>query len=1293
MFAFCVPGRFFLHIFIGQALSVFMLLAINVTSNGQTDPAAIFKPKIIPPSPDAASLGRYGEYPVNLSNGLVDISIPIFEIKSGSLTLPISLSYHAGGVKVYDVSSSVGLGWTLNAGGAITRAINGVPDESGYGVLNNPFPSPDGPGEHWVCFLERICRSYNASDAQSDNFYYNLGGSSGKFVFKNVKAFGVPFEIVTIPKTPVRIEGDPASAFTVTGLDGTAYSFNQTEQTVTMVDGTLHSDAITTWYLTSIVSADKSDTITLSYTAPAAILSLQASNTMTERDEDTYTLSARVSYSKSTTTNTHNAVSIREIAFKNGKVSFEYAIDRVDVPQSRRLTSINIFRKQESGYEEIKRFNFYHSYFTATGIQKSQVEEYLAPDVLNKRLRLDSMREDGLANATFVGNPPYRFEYEAGPFPVYGSTAQDMLGFYNGAHSNKNLLLFDVGNDTYGERISLEFGADRNASASLMKAGSLKKIHYPTGGFTAFELEPNQISYVDTVVNPIYQTYDYQLTTRNLATPEITFTVTPEMTGGEADVIANFKLDVVNNIPGEPKISTTVSVFDVTTNTLASFRIATFPGKETAQVGVASTTETLNFRRDLRLLEGHTYRFTYGTGLPTTNNFLYTRIIWRVKIDSTSMIVNRTDYTGGLRIRAITNDAGYGTAVKKQYAYTKWYYNSNLYNGNTALMANFFIRRVNRFADPSSSGQFDRFYFNTYGENVTFQLGASNTVSAYEEVEELTLDTLNRSLGKSVSTFRRAIDKIPSLATNFRSDESWKRGQLARKRDYKSDGEGLYTLLSEIQHEYKDTLYDFVKNYSAYFYWEGHAPNAPHQTVKECTIVDVNDLYRWMDFDQPVYTSNLVSTTSTEYDEDGLNPKATIANFYYDAARHLQLTRTTKQASNGDVTAINNLYALDYQIATCDLQACFNSFNDQLAALVAEKTICEAEFYDAYVDYKISGNNAAAEQAFEDYLNCNSVFQAAVRDELKPQLTSCKNTYSTCINNYLASGAASKDKALLKMQTDGIINQVIENSTSIIKAGTEYITSAVRNDFKIGNNSVLNDIFWVYDAAVPTLKTNFDASPASYLRRFGTYNEYDLNNNLTELCKTNDVVTSYVWDYNFEYPIAEVQNARVNDIAYTSFESKGTGRWTVPSLSRNTAEARTGKKSYSLSNGSVSISSLTPAQTYTVSLWAKNGSVSINGSAATPSTMAVNGWKFYSTSLTGISSVTITGSALVDEVRLFPKGAQMSTYTYDPLTGLTSQSDQNNQTTFYTYDALGRLSTIKDSEQNVLKKFEYHYKK
>ena len=53
---------------------------------------------------------------------------------------------------------------------------------------------------------------------------------------------------------------------------------------------------------------------------------------------------------------------------------------------------------------------------------------------------------------------------------------------------------------------------------------------------------------------------------------------------------------------------------------------------------------------------------------------------------------------------------------------------------------------------------------------------------------------------------------------------------------------------------------------------------------------------------------------------------------------------------------------------------------------------------------------------------------------------------------------------------------------------------------------------------------------------------------------------------------------------------------------------------------------------------------------------------------------------------------QVTTYTYDPLIGVTSMTDPRGETLYYTYDAFNRLEHVKDAEGNILNKNEYNYK-
>jgi YD repeat-containing protein len=72
-----------------------------------------------------------------------------------------------------------------------------------------------------------------------------------------------------------------------------------------------------------------------------------------------------------------------------------------------------------------------------------------------------------------------------------------------------------------------------------------------------------------------------------------------------------------------------------------------------------------------------------------------------------------------------------------------------------------------------------------------------------------------------------------------------------------------------------------------------------------------------------------------------------------------------------------------------------------------------------------------------------------------------------------------------------------------------------------------------------------------------------------------------------------------------------------------------------------------------------------------------------------VQNILLTGP--VDDVRIFPSDAQMNTYTYKPLVGMTSETDPNGRTKYYEYDNFNRLSLIRDQDNNILKKICYNY--
>jgi YD repeat-containing protein len=54
--------------------------------------------------------------------------------------------------------------------------------------------------------------------------------------------------------------------------------------------------------------------------------------------------------------------------------------------------------------------------------------------------------------------------------------------------------------------------------------------------------------------------------------------------------------------------------------------------------------------------------------------------------------------------------------------------------------------------------------------------------------------------------------------------------------------------------------------------------------------------------------------------------------------------------------------------------------------------------------------------------------------------------------------------------------------------------------------------------------------------------------------------------------------------------------------------------------------------------------------------------------------------------------SQVTTYTYDPLIGVTSITDPRGETIYYHYDTFNRLKYVKDANGNILSENQYHYK-
>lgn len=161
---------------------VLLLVERNITIAQEKNP-------VIPLPPNAAELFKYNSIPVSPMTGVPDISFPLYEVNTGKIKLPVSLSYHASGIKVSQRATWVGLGWSLMPGANISRAVRGIEDEKvTYGWFNHHHSMDTLPliKDYWT-----MDAWYNNSpDRQPDFFSYNIPGKSGKFIYsKETGAF------------------------------------------------------------------------------------------------------------------------------------------------------------------------------------------------------------------------------------------------------------------------------------------------------------------------------------------------------------------------------------------------------------------------------------------------------------------------------------------------------------------------------------------------------------------------------------------------------------------------------------------------------------------------------------------------------------------------------------------------------------------------------------------------------------------------------------------------------------------------------------------------------------------------------------------------------------------------------------------------------------------------------------------------------------------------------------------------------------------------------------------------
>ncbi|SEK54635.1 RHS repeat domain-containing protein [Parapedobacter koreensis] len=453
-------------------LSMICLLYVTFIS-AQTSPPKLIE--VTPPSPNAAALTKFGDMPVSLATGLPRVGIPIYTYKaqSGGLSVAVSLDYHAGGIRVKERASNVGLGWALNAGGAVTRTVRGIADETpanGYWAVAMPTNEFDGNSPANVAFRPFNNIAAGVRDGQLDLFSFNFGGRTGQFHFgKNNDTLMNVTERLRISKQVGTVNGQTAiNRITIVDESGFTYVFAAPEMaTVLGAVWTGSKHFTTAWYISEIIAPNGADKVVFEYDNTGI------NNYITSSGYTRYQRTSMQFGEISGSGSSAQAISgkrLKKVTFPDGVwIDFAYSTtQRTDLPGDYLLNKITI-----NDGNNRRGFRLTQDYSLGRATLKQVVP---------------------FQGTSETADRPYVLQYfTSGQLPQYES-GTDHWGYYVGPGFMGDQIPREVFPNGMGPYFEMP-GVNRDTNPTYVKVGSLQQITYPTGGYTIFEMEANRANH------------------------------------------------------------------------------------------------------------------------------------------------------------------------------------------------------------------------------------------------------------------------------------------------------------------------------------------------------------------------------------------------------------------------------------------------------------------------------------------------------------------------------------------------------------------------------------------------------------------------------------------------------------------------------------------------------------------------------------------------------------------------------------------------------------------------------
>ncbi|MDA6071085.1 DUF5977 domain-containing protein [Flavobacterium sp. AC] len=831
------------------------------------------EPKIIPPSPTAYELGRYGQADVGTFTGTPNISVPVYTYKTKNIAIPIALNYNSNGIQVDQMETNVGLGWNLNTGGIINRIVRGQPDEK----RNVPISTDDCFSDTFIVYIEKN----QFKDMQPDLYSYNFQGHSGQFVFDdNGKAVLVPQNNLKIEKLASNIK----SGFKITTEDGVEYQFYDIEYS-TWENVEAPQTVVTGWYLTKIIHPE-GDVVNFTYKGTNYSFVSTISESFGIKVQQELKCDPSSMTAPSNRMENHliimgkiiESISSNEAQF--GSVTFQQR-DNPNTMGNYLLSGIKVF---DAGQNIIEKADFNYLFTT------------------NKRIFLSECIFKDTSKK-------YSFEYEAPDDLVARlSDQRDLWGYYNGKPGtypdpviHKDLY---PQNNIVKDALMGRSTGDKRPYVDYAKKGILKKIVYPTNGYNEFQYEANTI-WTD-VTGPLeLKTVNRWFYNKGNSRKEQTETfVFENKSEYETEVQAKVSYDDYDLVPGvfpEGELIMTVTIENLTDPMQNSLNFYAYQ-------------HNIPVTRSYKFLKNNTYRVSliFSPEPKTTGKVHFTYCLGGGIVSKANIPV------AGLRIKEITSfDTRLNTADVKHYYYGKKEtpdVSSGTEGVKIKLLTHTELRKI--CDDPHVQ------FTTIMSIALILNVNANSVYPLYKSMGNNSTTYENVTVSHGGTSFKNggeeffydvSADMQPYLCLN--SDlayfpwinSSWNNGLLRKKIVF----DKRLTNLNIVEYNYK-----LEDQYTRKV--PGIATDYKYNPILFFTSPDYKNIEH---LNISKYTTNsywfyLESEKNTQYDLEGLNPIVTQTTYKYNNALHQKLSSQTTTSSTGENIETKYFYASDPEMAS-----------------------------------------------------------------------------------------------------------------------------------------------------------------------------------------------------------------------------------------------------------------------------------------------------------------------------------------------------------------------------------------